>query len=98
MFVLGIQHGDLVAQMVKSPSAMQTLILGLGRASAEENENPLQHSCLENPKDRGAWRATVHWVAKSVGHNGETNTHMMIQLYIYIYVPDSLLLQVITTY
>ena len=27
--------------------------------------NPPQHSCLENPKDRGAWRATVHGVAKS---------------------------------
>ena len=27
--------------------------------------NPLQYSCLENPKDRGAWRAAVHGVAKS---------------------------------
>ena len=27
--------------------------------------NPLQYSCLENPLDRGAWRATVHGVAKS---------------------------------
>ena len=27
--------------------------------------DPLQYSCLENPKDRGAWRATVHGVAKS---------------------------------
>ena len=27
--------------------------------------NPLQHSCLENLLDRGAWRATVHGVAKS---------------------------------
>ena len=27
--------------------------------------NPLQYSCLENPKDRGAWRATVRGVAKS---------------------------------
>ena len=27
--------------------------------------NPLQYSCLENPVDRGAWRATVHGVAKS---------------------------------
>ena len=27
--------------------------------------NPLQYSCLENPMDRGAWRATVHRVAKS---------------------------------
>ena len=30
-------------------------ILGLGRVSGEENGNPLQHSCLENPIDRGAW-------------------------------------------
>ena len=27
--------------------------------------NTLQYSCLENPMDRGAWRATVHRVAKS---------------------------------
>ena len=31
----------------------------------EGNGNPLQYSCLENPKDRGAWWATVHRVAKS---------------------------------
>ena len=29
------------------------------------NGNPLQYSCLENSMDRGAWRATVHRVAKS---------------------------------
>ena len=29
------------------------------------NGNLLQYSCLENPMDRGAWRATVHGVAKS---------------------------------
>ena len=29
------------------------------------NGNPLQYSCLENPMDRGAWRATVHGVTKS---------------------------------
>ena len=33
--------------------------------SGEENGNPLQCSCLGNPMDRGAWQATVHWVAKS---------------------------------
>ena len=27
--------------------------------------NPLQHSCLENPMDRGDWWATVHGVAHS---------------------------------
>ena len=31
----------------------------------EENGNPLQYSCLENPMDRGAWWAAVHGVVKS---------------------------------
>ena len=41
------------------------LIPGSGRFPGEGNGNPLQYSCLENPMDRGAWRATVHRVAKS---------------------------------
>ena len=36
------------------------LIPGLGRSPGEENGNPLQYSCLENPMDQGAWWATVH--------------------------------------
>ena len=40
-------------------------IPGLGRFPGEGNGNPLQCSCLENPMDRGAWRATVHGVTKS---------------------------------
>ena len=36
------------------------LIPGLGRSPGEGNDNQLQYSCLENPMDRGAWRATVH--------------------------------------
>ena len=36
-----------------------------GTALGEENGNPLQRSCLGNPVDRGAQRATVHGVAKS---------------------------------
>ena len=31
----------------------------------EGNDNPLQYSCLRNPMDRGAWRATVPGVTKS---------------------------------
>ena len=31
----------------------------------EGSGTPLQHSCLENPTDRGAWWAAVHRVAKS---------------------------------
>ena len=30
----------------------------------EGDGTPLQYSCLENPMDRGAWWAAVHWVAK----------------------------------
>ena len=41
------------------------LIPGLGRSPGEENGNPLQYSCLENPMDREAWQATVHGVANS---------------------------------
>ena len=35
------------------------LIHGWGRSPGEGNGNPLQYSCLGNPMDRGAWRATV---------------------------------------
>ena len=41
------------------------LVPGLGRSLGEGNGYPLQYSCLENSVDRGAWRATVHGVAKS---------------------------------
>ena len=40
-------------------------IPGSGRSPGEGNGNPLQYSCLENPMDSGAWRATVHEVAES---------------------------------
>ena len=40
-------------------------IPGLGRSPGGGNSNPLQYTCLGNPTDRGAWRATVHGVAKS---------------------------------
>ena len=42
-------------------------ILGLGKSPGGGHGNPLQYSCLENnPKDRGAWQATVYGVAKSL--------------------------------
>ena len=56
-------------------------ILGWGRCPAEGNGNTLQYSCLENPTDRGNWRATVHGVAKKVGHNLETKQHMCRSLF-----------------
>ena len=44
-----------------------------GRAPGVGNGNPLQYSCLQNSKDRGAWQATVHRVAKR--HTGHAHTH-----------------------
>ena len=40
-------------------------ILGSGRSPRVGNGNPLQHSPLDNPMDRGAWQATVHGLAES---------------------------------
>ena len=37
----------------------------LGKSPGEGNGNALQYSCLKNPVDRGAWRATAHEIAES---------------------------------
>ena len=37
---------------------------GSERSSGEESGNPLQYSCLENPMNRGAWRAYSPWNCK----------------------------------
>ena len=42
-----------------------SLIPGSGRSPGGGHDNPFQYFCLENPRDRGAWQATVHNVAKS---------------------------------
>ena len=41
-------------------------IPGSGRSPGEVNGNPLQDSYMGNPMDRGAWRATVHGLAKEL--------------------------------
>ena len=40
-------------------------IPGSRRSPGAGNSNPPQYSCLGNSMDRGAWRATVHWVTQS---------------------------------
>ena len=60
--------GFPVGLVIKNPPASAEdpgLIPGLERSPGEENGNSLQHSCLKNSMDRGAWRATVHGVTKS---------------------------------
>ena len=51
----------------------QGSVPGSGRSPGEGNGYPLQYSGLENSMDRGAWRATVHGVAKS--RTRLNNTH-----------------------
>ena len=51
----GCSDGRKSACNVENPGS----IPGSGRSLGEGNGNPLQYSCLENPMDGGAWRATV---------------------------------------
>ena len=57
--------GGLVGKESACNAGDSDSIPGSGRYPGEENGNPLQHSCLENPMDRGAWQATVHRVARA---------------------------------
>ena len=55
-------------KLVKNPPAnVRDLgsIPGLGRSPGGGHSNPFQYSCLENPMDRGAWRAKIQSVTKS---------------------------------
>ena len=55
-----------MAQRLKRLPAMQEAwVRSLGREVPLEKEMALQYSCLENPKDGGAWWAPVHGVAMS---------------------------------
>ena len=69
-----------LALVVNNPPASSrdrrdaVLIPGFGR-SPEEHGNPLQYSCLENPMNRGAWRATVHCGHKDLDMTEMTYMH-----------------------
>ena len=55
------------------------LIPESGRSPGGGHGNPLQYSCLENPTDRGAWRATVHRVTRRRTRLSYFNTHTCTQ-------------------
>ena len=58
--LLGINFSNLSPTPLKKREKS-----GIKCICGEGNGNPLQYSCLENPRDGGAWWATVHRVAKS---------------------------------
>ena len=67
--VLSVAYKGFPCSSVSKESACNAgdlgSILRSGRSPGERNGYPLQYSCLENYKDRGAWWATIHGVAKS---------------------------------
>ena len=65
-FILFFSEGFPGGSVVKNPLVGDMgSIPGLRRSPGEGNGNSLQYPCLGNLMDRGAWRATVHGVAKS---------------------------------
>ena len=73
-----------MAQQVKNSPAMQETqeiqVQSLDQEDPlqEGTGNPLQYSCLENPMDRGGWRATVHGVTESQTQLEQLSTHTRI--------------------
>ena len=57
--------GGSVVRNLPADAGDVGLIPVSGRSPAERNGNPLQYCCEENSMDGGAWRVTVHGVAKS---------------------------------
>ena len=57
---------------------------GAGRPPGGGHDNPLQYSCLENPMNRGTWRATVYDVAKTK-HIILSTTHIKLWYNIFKY-------------
>ena len=77
--------------MVQNPPLTQgardrSSIPGLGRAPAGRHGNPRQYSCLENPRDRGAWWATVQGDHKELA----ATKYLSAQACICICLADSL--------
>ena len=62
---MGSFPGSLVGKEFTGDAGDPGSIPGSGRSPGGGNGNPLQYSCLENPMDRAAWRATVHSIIKS---------------------------------
>ena len=51
---------------------------GSGRSPGGGNGNPLQHSCLKNPMDRGVWKSIVHGAGNESDMTEQLITHMPV--------------------
>ena len=64
-------------------------IPGLGRSPGEGNGYPLQYSCLENSRNRGAWPAIQSMGSQRVGHERMTNSWCLSMLILCTSMEDS---------
>ena len=62
------------------------LIPRSGRSPGGGHGNALQYSCLENPMDRGAWKAAIHRVTQSGTQLKQLSTHSFIHSFIYLFI------------
>ena len=62
--MVGFPSGSVVMNLPANAGDVGS-IPGSGRSPGEGDGNPLQYSCLGNLRDKGAWWATVHKIAKS---------------------------------
>ena len=67
--------GDSVVKNSPANAGNTGSIHWLGRSPGEENNNPLQYSCLGNPIYRGAWWAIVHGVTRGLYRTWRLNNN-----------------------
>ena len=68
---LGVKNPPVNTGDIKAAGSVP----GSGRSPGGGHGNPLQHSCLKNPMDRGAWWTTDHRVANSLTILKQLSTH-----------------------
>ena len=83
IFKLGFLGGSVVKNLPDNAGDARGMgsIPALGRSPGEGNGNPFQYPCLGNPRDRGAWLATVHGVAKesdTTEHNAQSTQKILL--------------------
>ena len=73
-------------------STTQLKHLSMHACIGEGNGNPLQYSCLENPRDRGAWWAAVYGVAQSrtqlkrLRSSSSSILYTFLSIFIYLFI------------
>ena len=81
IFCTAFPGSSVVKNLLASAGATEDTgsVPGLGRSPGGGDGNPLQYSCQDNPMDRGAWLATVHWVWRVRHDWAHTHTQIILK-------------------